>query len=160
MDFENIDRLGDYGFCEPIPVSRLREMKCNDVPVAPGVYLVIRLDKAEPRFLEQSTGGLHKGKNPTVLLDELRENWVDNTLVIYIGKGDILKRRLNQYMRYGIGHSSGHWGGRYIWQLSESANLLITWKLTPDENPKNVEQILIHEFKNRYGKLPFANLRN
>jgi hypothetical protein len=31
---------------------------------------------------------------------------------------------------HGRGELAGHWGGRYIWQLSDSADLIAAWKVT------------------------------
>ena len=66
------------------------------------------------------TGEFFKGKNPNVVLDELKKNWIDDTLVVYIGKAGggnskaTLKSRLRQYFGFGQGKSIGHWGGRLI----------------------------------------------
>lgn len=58
---------------------------------------------------------------------------------------------------YGI----GHWGGRYIWQIKNSGNLLLCWKPTPDEDPEAIETALIARFKEQHGgHRPFANLKD
>ena len=53
----------------------------------------------------------------------------------------------------------GHWGGRYIWQLSTNGETLVAWKETPSADPDTVEATLIIAFEQRFGALPFANLR-
>ena len=89
-----------------------------------------------PEFLSRGTGGFFKGKDPNVSITELGTNWVKNTCVVYIGKaGTTLRKRLNQYLKFGNGQNIGHWGGRYIWQIKNSGNLLLCWKPTPDEDP-------------------------
>jgi hypothetical protein len=62
-----------------------------------------------------------------------------------------------QFAAFGAGKPIGHWGGRLIWQLADSDKLLVAWKETPGEVPRNVETDLITEFRNHYGKPPFAN---
>ena len=61
-------------------------------------------------------------------------------------------------MKFGRGEPVGKWGGRYIWQLGDSHNLLVCWKLTPNAIPRNMEKELLREFEAVYGKLPFANI--
>jgi len=108
-------------------------------------------------FAEQCCGGWFKGKNPTVTQDSLIANWVDDAEVVYIGKADQLMRRLRQFADFGAGKPVGHWGGRLIWQLANIDRLLVAWKETPDRNPIEVEADLISEFRQAYGKPPFAN---
>lgn len=85
-------------------------------------------------------------------ITELETNWVKNTCVVYIGKaGTTLRKRLNQYLKFGNGQNIGHWGGRYIWQIKNSGNLLLCWKPTPDEDPEAIETALIARFKNSTG---------
>jgi hypothetical protein len=44
-----------------------------------------------------------------------------------------------------------------IWQLADSVELRVAWKPTAGLDPKHVEGKLISEFREIYGKPPFAN---
>jgi hypothetical protein len=161
MNFENIPSLISSGFCEPVSIANLRLDNCKSIAAVPGVYFVLYASASpRPIFLPESIGGHFKGRNPTVLEAILHENWVENALVVYIGKATSLRTRIRTYLNYGAGKPVGHQGGRCIWQLTESANLLVTWKPTPEEDPEAVEQSLIREFRVKYGKRPFANLKD
>lgn len=132
------------------------------IPRTAGVYMVVYTEENMPEFLSRGTGGFFKGKDPNVSITELETNWVENTCVVYIGKaGTTLRKRLNQYLKFGNGQNIGHWGGRYIWQIKNSGNLLLCWKPTPDEDPETVETALIARFKEQHGgHRPFANLKD
>lgn len=166
MDFENIDRIAEQGFDGFVAISSLQASMCRDVPAEQGVYLVVRLDSTPPVFLGTSVGGHFKGKDPTAPVVALHDRWVEGPIVVYIGKAGgptgqaTLKSRLISYMQFGLGKPTGHWGGRYIWQLASSGDLRVCWKPTPRESPAAMESRLIQEFKAKYGKRPFANLRD
>lgn len=110
------------------------------------------------------TGGHFKGKNPNVSVSELKANWVDNTIIVYIGKAGkdgsnaTLHSRLRQYFGFGQGKNVGHWGGRLIWQLKNSADLVVCWKALPTADPRTVEADLIQDFVSKFSNRPFANL--
>jgi hypothetical protein len=116
-------------------------------------------------FLRAGTGARYKGRDSNVSVDILRRKWVDGAIVLNIGKAGgtkiatTLKGRLNKYMRFGRGSNSGHSGGRYIWQLRDSGDLLVFWKPSPDCLPRTVEGELLREFERQYHRLPFANLK-
>jgi hypothetical protein len=166
MDFASIDDVRRGGFVGEVAVSALQASRCRDVPDEPGVYLVLRPDASSPDFLPEGTGGRSKGKDPDVEVACLQRKWVEGAVVLNIGKAggpdvaETLKDRLNKYMRFGQRKSSGHSGGRYIWQLRDSGDLLVCWKVTGKAVPEDVEKGLISEFERKYGKLPFANLRH
>lgn len=95
----------------------------------------------------------------------LQPKWVNGASVVYFGKagmrssGGALWSRLNEFRKFGSGKNIGHQGGRYIWQLADSDDLLVAWKTTNDSNPAAIESALIAEFKAQTGQWPFANLR-
>jgi|WetSurMetagenome_2_1015567.scaffolds.fasta_scaffold227000_3 hypothetical protein len=157
MDFGSIEDIEQHGFNGFVAVSTLRETACCQVPEVPGVYLVIRPQPQPVIFLDHSTGGHFKRRDPDITIQELQQAWVTGSIVIYIGKASDLRRRLRSYMRFGYGEPAHHWGGRYIWQLAEAGHLLVCWKMTPDEISRSAESHLIQEFIARYGKRPFAN---
>lgn len=160
---EQLKKLGFVGF------KTVRELmnSCKDIPPNMGVYVVLRENESEPQFVKEGTSGFFKGKDPNVSFSELKTNWIDNEPVVYIGKAGganssaTLQKRLGQYLRFGQGEDIGHWGGRYIWQLSDSQDLVICWKTLTDNEPREVERQMIADFKNAHGgKRPFANLRD
>jgi hypothetical protein len=125
---------------------------------------VNRASDAAPTFLAASTAGWRKGTNPAVSTTQLAAKWVEGAEILYIGKADAgaaadhgLRGRLRQYARHGLGGTSHH-GGRYIWQLQDSAALLVAWKSAPD--PRGEESSLLAEFEMLHNALPFANLRH
>ena len=69
-----------------------------------------------------------------------------------------LRGGITAFSRFGLGANVGHRGGRLIWQLANSQGLLICWRPTPGEVPRDVERRLIREFAEHYQKRPFANL--
>jgi len=165
FNFESIQEIQAAGFEGFVTVADLQATSCERVPAQRGVYLFLCKETA-PEYVEESSGGHFKGRNPTVTLAVLEENWVPGALVVYIGKAGsltgraTLKSRLRSYMKFGAGQAIGHWGGRYIWQLAAAADLVVCWKVTPDADPAQVESNLIQYFKQQYKQRPFANLRD
>jgi len=163
LDFNNIKAIADYGF---FGFKKLGDLFNNRtiIPDVKGVYMILYNDPNTPEFLITGTGGYFKGKNPNISLQTLKYNWVKGTYVIYIGKagGDdskaTLRSRLTQFFRFGQGKNVGHWGGRLIWQLENSNELLVCWKPLPVEDPRTIEAEIIKQFVASYKKRPFANL--
>ncbi len=166
MDFNNIAEIKKAGFTG---FKKMKELFLDnsEIPREKGVYLILVLDKKTPDFLKIGSGGYFKGRNPNVSFDELKANWIAKTIVIYIGKAggngssQTLQKRLKQYFGFGQGKNIGHQGGRYIWQLKNSGDLIVCWKTTPKAEPADVESKLIQEFKVNYNNhRPFANLKD
>ena len=164
MKFASLNDIRQSGFEGFLAISALQTSKCREVPDMRGVYLVLRPDYTRADFLPESTGGHFKEKNPTVPVKCLESRWVENALVLYIGKAGpgtaTLKSRLKTYVQFGQRKRVAHWGGRYIWQLRHSRDLLLCWKVTADTLPRTEERRLIQEFKAVYADPPFANLKH
>jgi hypothetical protein len=148
---EAMESVGFKGF---ITFDRLQNIR---PPEGEGVYVILREAEVIPVFLEKSTGGRFKGKDPTVDRVLLENKWVEGACVIYIGKATNLRKRLEQYRRFGRGEPIGHWGGRYIWQCGDVGDYLVGW-LSTKEPPRDVEKSLISRFSELYGRRPFANI--
>lgn len=149
------DALEKAGFIGFVPFASLPTSK---VPTGGGVYVVLRPSQELPAFLAVSPAGTHKGRSPTVPRDTLRQKWVPGTSVVYVGKATSLFERLSGYRRQGSGGKAGHFGGRYIWQLTDSVDLIVAWRETRGV-PRAGEVQLVSPFRSQYGSLPFANLR-
>lgn len=163
---DDLLKIGFAGFI------RLKEID-NDFCIFPdykGLYIIYIEENSNASFCNPGTGGFFKGKNPNVTINELNEKWVEDTNILYIGRAggtakngrvykSTLKQRIMQYIKFGRGQNIGHWGGRYIWQIKESDDLMIAYRVLDEENPVIKEQELIDEFKSHHnGRLPFANL--
>jgi hypothetical protein len=138
----------------------LRSHDYRQVPHASAVYVAYRDTSAPAEFLDANPGGRFKGKDPTVIRADLISNWVSGAHVVYIGKADVADRRLEQFGRFGAGEPIGHWGGRLIWQLSDSGALRLAWhEITWSEDARTYEKrLLAHFAAHHLGKRPFANL--
>lgn len=162
MNFNEIEQIKKFGFTG---FKKMGELFINSssIPKTKGVYLILNTERKSD-FLTVGTGGYFKGKNPNVSIPELKSNWVDNTIVVYIGKAGkegssaTLQSRLRQYFSFGQGKNVGHWGGRLIWQLKNSKDLVVCWKTLPNDDPRTFEADLIQQFILQYSKRPFANL--
>ncbi len=151
--------LAAFGFDGFVTFVELWNMWLDLVPRTAGVYAVLRESDEPPEFRSESPGGRFKGRDPTAPIETLGAMWVDGVQALYFGKAEDLQRRLRQYARFGKGEPVGHWGGRYIWQLADSADLVVAWKrCDPSVSARSLESELLHAFVDSHGALPFANI--
>lgn len=161
--FTSTDVMRADGLTGFLTIAQLHHSKLKEVPRKRGIYFVLRLTSTPPLFRDVSTGGYHKGKDPTVEKEVLASRWIASSPVVYIGKAgatdnvSCLRSRLTAYLSFGKGSRSGHWGGRYIWQLADANDLVVCWKTIEDTEPRSVEKQLIQEFIEQFRARPFAN---
>lgn len=157
VDFSRpvLTKMGFTGFESAVA---LRATRCASVPTEPGVYVVVRPSRDVPRFLTQSVGGHFKGRDPTVAVALLQPRWVLGAETVYIGKAErsTLRTRVRLLVDYGGGAAVGHQGGRYLWQLGESGELLVAWRADP--HPTRSENELLMAFASTFGTYPYANI--
>lgn len=154
--------LRDAGFAGFRPLARL---ETNRVPQAPGIFAVLKPDGYEPRFLAKSTAGVFKKKDPSLGEAALAAEWIDDADVLYLGKAGPgskgnrgLRRQIQEFVDFGKGKPPGHWDGRLIWQLADPQSLVIAWKELPAAEVNLAEASYHADFREQYGRLPFANL--
>jgi hypothetical protein len=107
----NKSNLEGCGFLGWRPWSDIANWGC---PATGGVYVFHYACQGPPEFLTESPAGWFKGKDPSVATDALRANWVDGVDIVYIGKSNNLRRRLQQYTRFGIGKPIGRFAAQII----------------------------------------------
>lgn len=151
------------GFVGFVTVAELRAEACARVPTRPGIYVVLRVSEAAPRFLRHSPAGWFQGHDPTETAIVLRARWIPETPLLYVGKATAgsrgvrhLRKRLNELLDFGAGRSIGHRGGRYLWQIEGSDTFLVAW--LPDHDPTTAENEVLRAFSATHGSYPYANI--
>lgn len=157
-DRSGLEAAGFSGFV------RFVELPTSDVPPVAGVYVVVRTASTSVTFRRTSPAGRRNGRDPAVPVETLEQAWIEGTQVLYIGKAGRgaadnrgLRTRLAEYRRHGLGRGAPHWGGRYIWQLTDADDLVVAWLPTPGVEPEVAERELIAGFRRAFGGRPFAN---
>lgn len=158
LDRADLERRGFQGF-ESVSVLLKTAVR---IPAECGVYVALRVKPDLPRFLEVNPAGRFKKKDPTRPVQVLEAKWSKASGLVYIGKAGpsptrTLRKRISEYLRFGTGARVAHQGGSATWQLTDSHDLLIAWMPTGNRNPRDVERGLLREFRECYGRLPFAN---
>jgi hypothetical protein len=140
--------------------DQLRKSEYSRIPQGPVAYVIYRSADCDPTFLDDNPAYHFKQQDPTVAREVLEANWVPACQVVYIGKANEARKRLKQFSRFGAGEKDGHWGGRYVWQLADSADQVVGWHaITWGEMARDYEKRLLAHFASLHGgRRPFANL--
>ena len=141
--------LVDAGFTGFV---RFEELVASTAPNVAGIYVVLRETGQEPEFMAETTSKAY----PPFTVDDLSSRWVDDAMVIYIGKSEKIRTRLLQYAR----RDASHGGGRAIWQLADQRSLTVAWMPTPSESAEAAEIRYRAAFAREHGRWPFANRRS
>ncbi len=161
--FQDLSKFKELGFSGFKTVEQLWN-GLSDLPNERGIYIILNPDCTMKQFMVKGVGGYFKDKDPNISLSDLNSKWVDGCSILYIGQAGgngssaTLRKRIKQYLNFGQGKPVGHYGGRLIWQLAHYKNLIVAWKITPNSDPREEEKLLMKDFYNFYGRLPFANL--
>jgi hypothetical protein len=151
--------LEDRGFRGFLAVSELR-VHAAQIPATPGVYAYLRDSNHPPSFLERSPAGRFRGRDPTIGVDILESRWIEGCPVVYLGQTSNVRGRLFERARFAAGQPVRAWGGRALWQLEDSRDLIVAWRLVSDSRTaRELEQSLLAAFRLQWQRPPFANLR-
>jgi len=150
-----------------IKVGKIKDWKLwiDRLPKQKGVYAITRENEESPHFISVGTGGFYKNIDPNVPIEKLLEKWACSShKIMYIGRanyddGNIkskdctvtIQKRVREYMHFGNAKQSPHRGGKYIWQMADSGELDVWYKVC--NFPQTLEGELIEKYH------PFANLK-
>lgn len=149
-----LSESGYRGWCSYLA---LRPGGGSKPDAGPGTYVVLRVTDEAPVFLDTSPAWtMHGGPVDRAALEA---NWVADARVVYIGKANNLSVRVPAMAAFGAGVKAAHGGGRLVWQLEETPDLLFAWRPVRDgfATPRDDERAMIDDFRAAYGKPPFAN---
>ena len=154
----SLEAAGFQGF---VAAVTLQLDRCESVPVARGVYVVMRDPEYPAGFRVHSPAGHYRGVDPTLPIETLESRWVPGAAVLFVGTAPgsgvraLLQQRIKRTVRFGGGADIAHPGGRALWQLEGSMQLRFAWKLL-EEDPAPYAAALLAEFVQRHGRAPFA----
>ncbi|MDR2712107.1 MAG: GIY-YIG nuclease family protein [Clostridiales bacterium] len=140
-------------------IKRLKENKCSEVPEKNGIYVVISPENFAVEFAGSAFDLLHAElkEYKKYCIKELEAKFCQSDRqVLYIGKASGkggLKKRIRQY----IGMKFNHRGGRAIWHIKDSHELLIGY--CECENPEEKEKEMLKSYKDKHSVYPVANQR-
>lgn len=143
----------------------LDELDLMRIPQGPGIFAILYAGGFEPAFLNKSTAGTFKKKDPSLKVAELEAEWIVGTPVLYLGKASAgsqgnrgLRKQIQEFMDYGRGRPTVVWDARLIWQLRDALDLVVAWKEFPASDVNSAEAAYHADFVSAHGRLPFANL--
>ena len=158
-DIEGLTEAGFEGF---VPIGELMK-DFSQIPFWEGVFMVLNTS-GEPEFLETGTGGIFLNYDPNEDVEVLKEKWIPEASVIFIGSTDLFRSNhalvdaIKWFVTFGQGIGTHNLRGRQIWQIKHSKELLICWRRVREGDPEEIKEDLIDDFFDTYEQLPFANV--
>lgn len=141
---QHLQPQGPTKWGEPIPCA------------LPGVYVVT---------LDPDPNGRCGLAVPTELPPTLRQRWLPDQPIVYIGKAGgpnrktTLHKRMQQFYLHKYNARSPHRGGQDV-RLLRPEPLWLFWAPTPERDPREIEQLMLAAFKAAAGHRPFGNRRD
>ena len=131
----------------------------TDLGKEAGIYVVYCEVKQALHFEPHSgTATYAKTTNPEFLGQEWqRINERAPTDIVYIGKGDNIRKRVRLLVRFGVGRADNHHGGEWMWQIQEIKEANVLTQTCPVGRQKAFENWLLERFREEHGCYPLAN---
>lgn len=131
----------------------------TDLPDNPGIY-VVYWPSDEPLTFQGSAGLAISAQTANPLA--LQEKWKRisshaPTDIIYIGKGDNLRKRVRALARFGVGKAVNHHGGEWMWQVRGIENGRVLVQTCSAGKQVAFEGWLLERFAEQHREWPLAN---
>lgn len=131
----------------------------KDIDKEPGIYIVYWPEPTPVEF--QHHAGEARYVMPTAVGD-LKTKWQricaqKPTDILYIGKAVDIRKRVRVLARFGVGKSSKHRGGEWLWQVADIEKAKIMTQTCPVGQAEPFESWLLARFLEEHGELSLAN---
>ena len=152
-----------------VSLSNCPDSNHGTMPTAPICYRAVQdwIDKVENLKIDG-----HRPNSPAEIVNRLKQFWLPNENILYIGCSGSIRRRIRQLYSHKMGDRDHHLGGHWKRLLSNLDNLNIYYADASNKNEsvKKVKNILLSEFKTKASMhidknscvascvLPFANI--
>ncbi len=138
----------------------------QDLPASPGIYAVCLPNWEAHSFADHAGRAQHAEPDDPGLLRGKRDRILaaGPTDILYIGKAggktSNLRKRVSKLARFGMGQTSKHKGGEWLWQLEGIDKAQLWMWCCPRGRPREHERELLEQFRAYHGDWPLANRTN
>ena len=148
-----------FSLCELLHRTECDRACWTDLPSEPGIYVVYFKVIRRLHFVDQSDTAIYAEPADPMLLKRKWQRIYQKTMtdIIYIGKGNNIRRRLRELVRFGAGLADNHKGGQWMWQIKEILTARVLIQACNPEKQAGFENYLLNRFKREHGEYPLAN---
>ena len=135
----------------------------QDLPAVPGIYAVCLPGWEAYTFTTEAGRAHYAEPADTSLLNDKQDQILaaGSTDILYIGKAGAktsdLRKRVRQLVLFGVGRTSKHKGGEWLWQLEGIDEAQVMMWCCPRGEPEHLERKLLERFRLNHGDWPLAN---